>query len=123
SFHHESEWLPYMPHTHDINPPRGVRPHAHALVLEVVGQYELPRPIGIHDVDVATEISRATRRKRDPAPVVRPIGTRVVPRGVGELNLFGTSLVHGEDVPKHVEAVICSADVTKISIERPPRSQ
>src|SRR5207253_10118953 len=74
------------------------RPHGHVVGREVVGQFGLPRPVGIHDVDLATEIRHATPRERDPASVMRPVGPCVVPGDVGELSLVRATLCHDIDV-------------------------
>src|SRR5207245_2869209 len=54
--------------------------------------------VGVHDVDLATEIGHATRRERDLAPVVRPVGPRVVTWDIGQLRLLGAVPLHDEDV-------------------------
>src|SRR5439155_622565 len=67
-------------------------------------------------------IRHATRRERDPASVMRPVGTCVVPGDVGELSLVRATLCHDIDV-EGAYAVISSDEVTNIPITWPPPPQ
>ena len=70
----------------------------------------LRRAVGVHHVDVAAEIGRPAGGERDPASIVRPVGSRVVARHVSELSLPGPVRLHQEELEAGPVAVTGQCD-------------